>query len=1769
MYSYISEIEHLIELQVKNSESNVVIIRLEGFDSPIIYKEICKNFKSKSNLDISAKLSREKNDEFRAINKDEWKIAFDFLEENNYIDADGAMTKWRNNSTELADGKDNKQLVLLMGTESVQDKGGLLDFYSITPEIILKSLKKNYSKWFKDILSDNNIDEDYSKSLDTFFKVLFKNVNVNLMALSDLAYELSNIIIPGIDEIIQEICLRLNKYWDIPNIVNNKSIPKGKKLKEGKLSSASIIEKSFGFINRIPFAKGINESALKKYEEKMDKYADENSIDLYEEFPEDNYSFDSYTEFKTNLLDYIQGKNYAELRKKFIEIDYAIIDKILSLKVDTTETKSKDPKELNIFGDPIEVYLRIISKVVLDYKSGYKEMPDVIEIKVNSIKLTDCSTDEEGDQCYYNLCCRLGGIVDYINNVDNEFINECEIRYIDNIDPFSNENWRSGKDYVPRKRSENMNELSKISFTIRAFDEEEEKKRKREYLYCFSQKDDWVNDFVLLNRVNLEDPEMGRMKLPFYIECSKLNELINCESDDEFFIKLQKIKTKVISSEYQSDLFQFNNSNISNEFGHLINDYKSFVDSLNDNGFYSTLTNERYIYRLCSRYANWIAVVKDNYDNLTSTQKEYISFVLDAFLIGDKTYDRFKTEKCNIMLLSPYHPTMLEKLYYKEEYMKKSFEECILGIGEGNLTTEKVIDKRLESSTKMSYINSGLDVYAFGVNRIADAEEIHGRYVIYNLGREENVISDKVISTEFEVEDDVNRYQLVRKTYKSEIISQNIVDYIKTFPARIDGLNILFINPDDMQHIVAGIHSAIEIIGHISLNVRILVPFSRRNGSDYLKYWLDNCFENQDEARIKTYLNYVDFNNLSIKDKLNNRLIVEEDLTYFYNVFNEANIDFGKINGQELQSPIKYPATYAPIPISITQETRKIDISQRQFNSANQHLQLTHKYLRPNEVSSNYRAIKILQLNDRKKELINFIHEKSRWVICLDESIDKNLINEDNRKVIGFSTGKGIFGELNTTVSARNDVLVDLQKKLKKKLMSKFDKWLVDVAERAAINCIEISKDLDGSKMLKALNPKDCEIHNYLAYVLTMQSMSLYKEKEKYIIRTLINLDNYLHWFDDSLAQDYMRQDKIRPDFLILEIEKTSELLDLNMPIKIKATVVECKMGKENEYYIAEARNQIIAGLNVLATNFSRDNNSVNRRYWFNQLYRALIFSKINMKDNEKEYDILIDKISDIYNGNFEIEWNGSVYAYWTNVNDDQLRAENLDKPEDIKYTLNKFKVYTFGQILIQKLLLPYDIRNDMELEYTEEKELETSEFEYEVLDSNDDLFSSDKLENIIVNKSSKKQVINYTSAEEKDKSDTTSEKGPTDTREEAEEFNKSKEDIKEIQKENNITAKLENKEQSEHLRFLLGEDIRTKEKIYWEYTHKELNNRHLLINGNSGCGKTYCIQTLILEATMKGISVIVFDYTDGFTKSKLSPILLDKLGDKFEARLVKYKKFPINPFKKGTTVIEDEEIEELDQDVANRIADSFSKVYSFGEQQRSAIYSAVKDGMKEYGESMTLEILRDKLEESDNKSAATVISKILPMIDYEPFLGDTGFTWKDIVDEHGKMYVIQLSGYTREIQLILTELILWDIWNYAVRYGNESTPIPLVLDEAQNLSHDENSPSGKILAEGRKFGLSGWYATQFMAGRLTSGEIGNLQQAAQKLYFSPPEKSVMEIAKYIDITNEGSKMWAEKLSRLIKGFCVTSGYRSKGEKFDKYEPRIIKISSLEERIND
>lgn len=386
---------------------------------------------------------------------------------------------------------------------------------------------------------------------------------------------------------------------------------------------------------------------------------------------------------------------------------------------------------------------------------------------------------------------------------------------------------------------------------------------------------------------------------------------------------------------------------------------------------------------------------------------------------------------------------------------------------------------------------------------------------------------------------------------------------------------------------------------------------------------------------------------------------------------------------------------------------------------------------------------------------------------------------------------------------------------------------------------------------------------------------------------------------------------------------------------------------------------------------------------------------------------------------------------------------------------------------------------------------------------------------------------------------------------------------------ENQTEIKGSTKQFNETARIKLGKADNSNRDIYWEYGNKGLANRHLLISGKSGQGKTYFMQCLLLEKSMLGISSIVIDYTEGFLPNQLEPEFVEFLGGKLKQKIVYSEQLPINPFKKNIRDIGGIQLDESNTDVAERVKSVFAAVYkSLGIQQLNSIYECILQGLERYGQNMNLLKLKELLEEDGSSYAKTALSQIRPLIDRNPFTSDNSFNWKDIVEGDGEVYVIQLTGFPRDVQLIITEFILWELWNYSVRNGNKDKPMPVIMDEAQNLDHTEKSPSARILTEGRKFGWSAWYATQFLKSQLSADELARLQNSSQKVYFSPPEQEVSNIAASLTKDANEKRYWENILSSLKKGQCIVHGpvLMENGE-LSNPTVSVVNVTSLKERI--
>lgn len=1718
MKKLISEIITMIENQMK-IPNRTYLLKLENFDTPVIYMDICKHFSSKSGLRFIANLEYSKYSCFKGKNKQEWIPALEYLSNNGYAQNE-PLTFFRN---QAAASNTGTTLFLLMGAEAALDRGSLKDFTHISMNDIVERLKKDYSIWFTDLLNDFHSDFDKSCScVNNVYKDLFRHINIDVMQLSRFVDDFDNHNIDTLDELVEHIYGSLKLFWGIPSIRSNIKKPAKKPLK--------YISNSYQFINNSLTVSSAKRSGLSK---KLDKFAEDNGIDENKQFE----GFSDYAEFRTSLSDFIDNKNINENRQKFMNTDFGIVSKILDLAIGSGSDDPTPVKETvyNVKGEPLTVYLEMLIYSWLRFREKYGKDPLNTEITVTAIRLSNCTSSDDNDDTslgtnFDNICTYMGGLLDYIKDKGLKNIN-ISVCYCDDIDPFRSENL----DYI-KSKLKTINKWgvdSEIKFEIRNIGESEDEKRTTDVKWSFSPYANWKNAFSLLRHLCTNEQNGISPEAPLLTTCSNMDELIASECEDEFFIKLESIRCKILSS-YSNAVNKTFKDCFSGEFALLHQSFSKWTEDILENGFFSSITSMN---DLITKYTELLETITKNYSGYTSAVQNKIGYILNIFnIISDS--DFLDSAKSSEVIVPAYNPAMLEKIIARNDYIIFSFRDLI-----SHLDTLRFseIENKFKDFSKLAAITQGVDMIPCGSDKLT-CKNVWGFYSIYYGENKKNYISNiELIPEESDNNADVSE--------QSNIILHHIMNYVRTFPSRIDGLNVTFVSPTEIQYVVEGINKVTTELEkkkvHATIHLKVICFGGSKNVSGYLKYWLNNYMNKERTVTLRTYLQYIS------RDRFENELpdlLHNQDICFIYDILQTETVQFDQYlssDKQELEYQVncQFPMTFIPDTISSSHDyKRKVNISQLQFIVSKAYTQLTNKVMQPNAVDSQYKVMQVLELQSKQNTLLKIAHDCCRWVVCEDRAIDRELLNADGRRIIGFTTGEGCFGEYNVTVSARYDLLEDIKKMLKQRLIGKFTNWSMARADASAEYCVNLTESFDGSRILKALNPYDYEIHNFLAYALTVKILGIDQpDNGKYVLRSLINLDNYQHWFKNN---------ETRPDFMLMEIPNNSNVTENGKPLDISIRIIECKMSVNVEGYYDEAFGQVSAALNSFSQYWNENNNGIDRRYWFTQLYRAIVFSKLSLDDNDPKYTAINSKIYNILSGEFNISWHGDVFAF-----DLKGESDNTELNNNGNFDIN---VHTYGQVSVQKMLLP---REDGEtMEYVEiANDTEPDDEDEEIIEESENNTSVRLTDN-----GEQQNTHETSSAGDKEKSDTTDDSGNTT------EIMQGENAEPEITNDE-VTSETAEKKTVSDVRILLGSDMKNGEKIYWEFGNKNLNNRHLLINGNSGCGKTYCIQGLLMSAARQGISSVVFDYTGGFTNSKLDPVFKQELSDRIEQRVIKAVKIPINPFKKGDIQIdEDLFVPEEDIDVASKIAEIMASVYKFGDQQKSAVYSAVLNGLKAYGDNMDFQKLASELDSLDNNYSKTVLSKIQPFIDMNPFAADDNFGWDTIRDsDKGIVYVMQLAGYGRDIQVLLTELMLWDIWSFCTKTGDETKPFILVMDEAQNLDHGEKSPSAKILTEGRKFGISGWYATQFMKPQLSDDEIQRLQQSGQKLYFCPPDDGVDTVAKSLDTTPQGRKDWAARLKKLRKGECVTSGSMIKNDKWTVYPPRIIKVPSMQEGLDN
>jgi DNA phosphorothioation-dependent restriction protein DptH len=765
--------------------------------------------------------------------------------------------------------------------------------------------------------------------------------------------------------------------------------------------------------------------------------------------------------------------------------------------------------------------------------------------------------------------------------------------------------------------------------------------------------------------------------------------------------------------------------------------------------------------------------------------------------------------------------------------------------------------------------------------------------------------------------------------------------------------------------------------------------------------------------------------------------------------------------------------------------------------------------------------------------LVDALHHRAEWVVCIDPNVDAQLIAQkagathEAREIIGFGSGVGTHGEANFTISTEQFRLSDVLYKLTVSIEELCSSWS---SARIAESVLDESRRLSGLSLVRATGIGQY-IRDFMAYALTRK---LLKTDEDVLCDQLVSLDAFHHWFDSAYSD-------VRPDLLWL-----TATVGESGRLRLDLRLIECKLAKRADTHLEKAREQLESGLEHLISVFMPrtdagmvEDERPDQRYWWLQLHRLIASnSKILGRDQKR----VLSALERLAEGEFDVSWRAAAVTFWT----DQSKADisQTDSwPFSIEGLNMNIGIVSCGTEFVQALC---EKQADSTLPWSESCVQFRATGRSSLDEPNDD---ADEAQDGAPDETPKGVV----------KRDALPDIGPPHSEAEV-----------------HATRSLTKETHRPQIpgRILLGQSISGSRDVYWEFGHSELNNRHMLIFGTSGMGKTYTIQCLLFELGRVGQNSLIVDYTNGFFDSQLESVFRSKLQP--IQHVIKKEPLSINPFRQQIGLVVDEPLPEAASSTAQRVSGVFSEVYSFGDQQKSALYQAIKTGLERSGtRGMTLVDLLPLLEElaeekgTVGQAAGSVASKIIPFVDQNPFGEEDPESWEKIfTDITNRCHILQLSGFAKDSTRLVTEFSLIDLYSFYRSRGTQHSPRVVVLDEIQNLDHREESPLAQLLCEGRKFGFSLILATQIMSS-LNRDERDRLFNAAHKLFFRPADTEIKTYAEIAAVsTGEKADVWVKRLAKLKKGQCYSIG-PSLNEVSGELEVKAfsIQISPLNKRI--
>ena len=778
---------------------------------------------------------------------------------------------------------------------------------------------------------------------------------------------------------------------------------------------------------------------------------------------------------------------------------------------------------------------------------------------------------------------------------------------------------------------------------------------------------------------------------------------------------------------------------------------------------------------------------------------------------------------------------------------------------------------------------------------------------------------------------------------------------------------------------------------------------------------------------------------------------------------------------------------------------------------------------------------------------------------------------------------------------------VDVRKRLKKVLKNGIYKQFTDIeCSTITEELYRDSREMADLSLIRTLSCYEFYSHDFFGYSMIRH---LLKTERTPFCDLLLSLDSYRHWFPANTT-------KFRADLLWLLAYVENR--DGKIIFRLKLTIIESKVA-ENVFasHADKACYQVVETRNALKKHFNNIA-SFDSRYWWMQLHRIISSNSTIMKDENRLG--VMQALEYLAEGDFEVDWDSYVIAFEqsenfasnpitkrichiASENDEQVlfieipsdgvkkyMSSKMTLPfssfvdsigtvddyectrseKDLKSAIKEDDNQRLGSLYGKDMQPEYDNENDL----SEDEDIELGSTESTTIDDftatvgTISADNSNSYLNVLSNINSENSAVDNQSLDDRDIPNS--------------------DNIDAFDAKSDICGMFDNDETYEVSKVDPDYDViipigRTAsgENAIWAYGNNpegKLINRHMLILGSSGSGKSYAIKAILGELARNHQASLIVDYTEGFTEDKfvefpeyVAPQYVVKKGIKL----------PINPFLKHESVLDNS------YDVATRVSSVFHRIYSdMGDNQISVFNDIIEQGVDAYDTRYTmsqllvdLESMANEVKGAERNTIRTLSQKIKPFCKVDPFKVTDGAesAWKKVFYELNRkdlITIFQLKNIASDVQHAITDFILWDLWYYMTAIGSSAkTPHAIVLDEIQNLDvSNDNTPVYKILKEGRKLGLGVIAATQDIAGLggVNSPGTAALMNSGTFMFFAPPPNEMDSYAKLLNSldSRRSKEDWKHMLGTLGLGECI---YFS-NDSYSKKTARKIKILTLEER---